>query len=212
MQHTIKSPTLQLYMTLPRTRTLGPGERFAIWVQRCPFRCPGCMAQGALAAAGGKPVSVTALAAAILAEPGIEGLTLSGGEPFAQAGTLADLVGCVRQERDLGVIVYSGYTLARLRRKATREKGVARLLACTDLLVDGKYVERLDDGLSLRGSSNQRRHLLTQRYAESAPRYYSQPRREVEIAPMGDEVAIVGIPGKEALRLWRDKFPVNQKS
>ncbi|NCA71503.1 MAG: 4Fe-4S cluster-binding domain-containing protein, partial [Sphingobacteriia bacterium] len=44
---------LRLYSRIPRTRSLGPGLRFALWVQGCPLRCPGCMTPDALPFDGG---------------------------------------------------------------------------------------------------------------------------------------------------------------
>ena len=71
--------------------------------------------------------------------------------------------------------------------------GAAGLLAETDLLIDGPYVRELDDGRSLRGSSNQRVLPLTDRYASVLGLYGAEGRRrEVFNYPSG--VFEVGIP------------------
>ena len=199
--------TLRLYMHVPRTRTLGPGVRYAIWVQGCPFRCPGCLTPDALSSEGGHPVPLEALAEDILATDGIEGLTLSGGEPFAQAAPLAALIRLLRAHRDLGVIVYSGFRLEALRRKAAQSfnAGIAALLRETDLLIDGLYVAALDDGRSLRGSANQRIHPLTDRY-RAALDQYGQPRRAVEMHLVEDTLKMVGVPGPEMRARWQTGF------
>jgi anaerobic ribonucleoside-triphosphate reductase activating protein len=57
------SETLTLYARLPRTRALGPCTRFALWVQGCPFHCPGCMTPDARPFAGGETVAIDRLAA-----------------------------------------------------------------------------------------------------------------------------------------------------
>jgi anaerobic ribonucleoside-triphosphate reductase activating protein len=137
----------------------------------------------------------------VLAEDGLEGITISGGEPFAQAAALAVLAGRVKAA-GLGVIVYSGYTLGSLRRKSQREDGVRDFLTYIDLLIDGSYVVTKDDGRSLRGSSNQRLHFLTRRYQETAYECYGLPQRHVELHHQDDGLMLVGIPGKKAL----DKF------
>ena len=67
------------------------------------------------------------------------------------------------------------------------------LLAQTDLLVDGPYVQELDDGKSLRGSSNQRVHLLTPRYAEHL-HLYGAEGREAQVFYHGAKTHRVGIP------------------
>src|ERR1700722_19472169 len=86
---------------LDRCQVLGPGVRAVIWVQGCPLRCPGCIAPETLpfAAADGNVGGVRSVAdlAGWLAElDETEGVTLSGGEPFAQAEALAELLDTVR--------------------------------------------------------------------------------------------------------------------
>ena len=66
------------------------------------------------------------------------------------------------------------------------------LLNRIDLLIDGPYVRELDDGLSLRGSSNQRVLPLTRRYLKDLNRY-GQPNRPVETFRHGAEVHFVGV-------------------
>ncbi len=46
---------------------------------------------------------------------------------------------------------------------ASDKKEIAKLLNMIDLLINGPYIETLDDGLSLRGFANQSLHLLTER-------------------------------------------------
>ncbi|HET8646986.1 MAG TPA: 4Fe-4S cluster-binding domain-containing protein, partial [Vicinamibacteria bacterium] len=76
---------------VPVTEVEGPGARFALWVQGCSIRCPGCC-NPHLFPARGEVVSVDALVAEVKAVRGrIEGLTLLGGEPFDQPAPLAVL-------------------------------------------------------------------------------------------------------------------------
>ncbi len=198
--------TFNIYTYIPQTRTLGPFLRFAIWVQGCPFRCPGCMTPNALPETGGHLMPISELVQLIQDTPSIEGLTLTGGEPFAQAGALAKLIYHLRQIKDLGVIVYSGYTFKKLQVLAISRPEVAVLLRQIDLLIDGPYVAALNDGGSLRGSSNQQTHLLTKRYATVLNDYYGQPKRPVEIHLTKEDVMLVGVPGEETLRKWQKQF------
>jgi anaerobic ribonucleoside-triphosphate reductase activating protein len=154
---------------------------------------------------GGFSVAVPALAEKILATEGVEGITITGGEPFLQAEGLAKLVGEVRSQRDFGVIVYTGFTLAQLEEKAEREPAIRELLETIDLLIDGPYLAELDDGRSLRGSDNQEVHPLTDRYAEIVSDWYGRSRRAAELHLVGDELFLAGIPGRDILRKWRDK-------
>lgn len=94
---------LAVYMKEPAVRVLGPGVRYALWVQGCPRRCPGCVAENAWDPDGGERIPVDALAVEIVLS-GAEGLTVSGGEPFLQAEALAELLEKVKKtlpdERD----------------------------------------------------------------------------------------------------------------
>ena len=99
------------------------------------------------------------LAEDILSQPHIEGVTLSGGEPFLQAAALADLLDIVLKRRpELTVISFTGYL-----REALSWPDAERLIDKLDLLIDGPYVKELNDNIGMRGSSNQRFHFLTSR-------------------------------------------------
>ena len=85
----------------------------------------------------------------------LAGVTFSGGEPFCQPEKLARLGKRVKEELGKTVMTYTGYTLEQLREK--HDAGTNALLDVTDILVDGRYVEKLRDlTLLFRGSENQR--------------------------------------------------------
>ncbi|MCP4701278.1 MAG: radical SAM protein [Gammaproteobacteria bacterium] len=199
-----------LHAWIPATRTLGPYLRAALWVQGCPLRCPGCMTPAAQPEEGGEQAGIQQLAAALCALPDIEGVTISGGEPFAQAEALAALLNTVQQEKDLGIIIYSGYTLEKLRALAEKSSAISALLELTDVLIDGPYVAERNDGLSLRGSSNQRVHALTPRYRDLIAKCYGTPERPVEMHVLQSDVMLAGVPGEETLTRWRDNFFVRR--
>lgn len=188
---------LRVAQTVPDTEAEGPGRRFALWVQGCTLACPGCCNPEMFADRGGELLDAGALAARIVGTPGIEGLSVLGGEPFQQAEAVAGLCAAVRAA-GLSVMVYSGYTLAELR--ALPGPGPAALLAETDLLVDGRYVRELPEPRRRwLGSSNQRLHFLTGRYRPEDPRF-SQPNT-VELRLVGGQLTVNGWPaGADALR------------
>lgn len=179
---------ISVYMKEPKVTVLGPGVRYGLWVQGCHRNCPGCVAGGSHRMEEGTPVPVGALALEI-ALSGADGLTISGGEPFLQAEALGELIAKVRSIRPMGVIVYTGYTYEALQKMPE----AASLLKQTDLLIDGEYIQELDDGKSLRGSSNQRAIPLTDRYRDEAAQYGSGPRT-TEYFYHGSQVHQVGIP------------------
>nr|HML45173.1 4Fe-4S single cluster domain-containing protein [Clostridia bacterium] len=104
--------------------------------------------------AGGQWMDVEDLAERMLSNPLQRGLTLSGGEPFAQPEACAELAQRVRsQGKD--VWVYSGYTFEEL--YASGSAGVRALLEACDVLVDGRFVlAQRSLALRFRGSANQR--------------------------------------------------------
>ena len=155
---------MKIYNYIKSTKTLGPYNRFALWVQGCPFSCTECMSPDSQDFNSGLEMSISEIVDLILNEINIEGLTISGGEPFSQANELVELLNIIKEKKDLGIIIYSGYTLQQLRNK--NDSNINKLLEFTDILIDGQYIDSLNDGISLRGSSNQKIHLLTDRYLD----------------------------------------------
>jgi anaerobic ribonucleoside-triphosphate reductase activating protein len=123
------------------------------------------------------------------------GVTFSGGEPFEQAGFLADVVDRVRTSHpDLSVMSYSGNTWEEL--IAADSPDIQRYLAQLDILVDGVFdlsLRRTD--LLWRGSSNQKVHYLSDRHA-------IQPDRSagVEVQLKNKQIFWVGIPPSQRFR------------
>jgi anaerobic ribonucleoside-triphosphate reductase activating protein len=151
---------------------------------------------------GGEAVSVDDLARRILDGPAVEGVTFAGGEPFAQAEPLARLAALLRAE-GLSVLTYSGYTLETLRRGARADWNA--LLAATDLLVDGPFLAARTGGAAgLAGSSNQRLHFLTPRYAHLRDELQADPQRiEVRLGADG-EILVNGVVSPDALEAMLD--------
>jgi anaerobic ribonucleoside-triphosphate reductase activating protein len=147
------------------TEAEGPGLRAAIWVQGCLKRCPGCCNPHFLAIRPAQISTPSDIIERILhakKKYHIEGITLLGGEPFLQAQGLAEVAESA-QAAGLSVMVFTGYVLEELVHE--RFAAAERLLAATDVLVDGEY-ER-DQSESQRnwvGSTNQRFHYLTNFY------------------------------------------------
>lgn len=146
---------------------------------------------------GGQSISAEKLIQMILNTPDIEGITISGGEPFMQAESLYMIIKELRDKRDFGVIVYTGYALKQLEEKD--DKSTNLFLENIDILIDGLYDDKLNDGISLRGSSNQNVRQQTQRYADVFDEHYGKKVREIEIHMQEDNMMIVGIPKKDTL-------------
>jgi anaerobic ribonucleoside-triphosphate reductase activating protein len=184
------SDVLNVAATCAATYALGPGLRAVVWVQGCVFRCPGCIAPGWIPIRPARLVRPADLVSELLGNPGVSGLTFSGGEPMLQAAGLARLARLARRQRDLSVICFTGFQKAALETNPPGP-GVADLLQEVDVLIDGPYITRLNDNQGLRGSQNQRIHYLTDRLSgcdlERVPR-----RAEIQLSD--GHALLVGVP------------------
>ena len=171
------------------SRALGPGLRYVIWTQGCPFRCIGCVTPSSRPIVNEKLVRVDELAADILSRHNIDGITISGGEPFLQAGALANMLDIVlKTQPKLSVITYTGYKLEELTGDNER-----KLLNHLDLLIDGPYMKDLNDNKGIRGSSNQRLHFLTSRLLPWKEEF-QKGARKVEAHLVNEKIKVIGVP------------------
>jgi anaerobic ribonucleoside-triphosphate reductase activating protein len=198
MKTEMSEPVVVINRTLDCCGVLGPGRRAVIWVQGCPLRCRGCVAPETLPFAGGETRPVPELADWLVGLTDIEGVTLSGGEPFSQAGPLAELLDAVRASRPgFTAMSYSGFRFEALHRGTPAERA---LLDRLDLLVDGPYVEARHADLLWRGSTNQRLLPLTERYAEVTARADSSGAG-IEVSVGGDgSFSWAGVPATPGFR------------
>jgi len=180
-------------MTVASTQSLGPYNRFAIWVQGCLKRCPGCISKESQPLDGGYKAETEDLTASIVSTPDIEGITISGGEPFLQSDALVDLVNRIKAKKDMGVIVYTGHNFEEIEKN--------ELTKLCDIIIDGAYIEALNDDLSLRGSSNQNVRLITKRYEDVVKNLYGVQGRKIELHFKAGETTMVGIPDKKSLSI-----------
>jgi anaerobic ribonucleoside-triphosphate reductase activating protein len=174
---------LRLHAVEPRSAANGPGTRFVIWFQGCTIGCPGCFNPETHDPHGGFTASVPELLEKMA---GVEGVTVTGGEPFEQAEGLLALVRGVREGTRLSILVFSGLTLEEIRRRPLGPS----ILNHVDVLVDGRYAGRHRLSTGLRGSDNQQVNLLTDRY--SVEQIESTPVGEVLVATNG-RITLTGV-------------------
>lgn len=138
--------------------TEGPGRRSSVLFQFCPLKCKGCYVPHLHDRAGGVLISARRLADLLLDETRErDGVTILGGEPFAQPDGLLALVRELRSKNCPHIVCYSGYTLDALSEKAIKQPSIGAVLDEIDILIDGAYVESLASGAGLwTGSGNQR--------------------------------------------------------
>ncbi|MDR0716619.1 MAG: radical SAM protein [Azoarcus sp.] len=175
---------------------LGHGRRIGLWFQGCSLRCKGCVSQDTWEAGGGMPLPVAEVLAWCRARIGaLDGITLSGGEPFEQPEALSALLGGFRAWQRSGlvfdVLCYSGYPFKTLRRHH------APLLEKLDALIPEPYAESLPQGGIWRGSANQTLIPLSplgiERYGgkDEAP-----AEKNMQVAIAGGRVWMIGIPAR----------------
>jgi anaerobic ribonucleoside-triphosphate reductase activating protein len=207
---------LRIHRFLPGSRANGPGLRAVLWVQGCSLGCPGCFNPETHPFTGGELVPVDELCRRIVSlesrpptvdrrppkeflsidgEPqahnnsyqkGIEGLTISGGEPLQQRAPLLALLQRVRRETNLSILLFTGFTWLELQRMPEAKT----LLACIDVLIAGRYVASQRLARHLQGSANKTIHLLTDRYTMAD--LQATPPAEVMISDTG-EILLSGI-------------------
>lgn len=136
----------------------GPGRRSSVLFQSCPLKCKGCWVIHLHTEDAGELVPVTRLAGELL-DPKYErdGISILGGEPFAQPEGLLELIKELREQGCRHIVCYSGYTYEALMEKSLTQPSIAFVLDELDILIDGPYIESLaDDAGAWTGSGNQR--------------------------------------------------------
>ena len=132
----------------------GPGVRFVVFTQGCPHHCPGCHNPDSHDPAGGRDADTADLLAELRQNPLLDGLTLSGGEPFCQPEACLALAEGARAA-GLNVWAYTGYTWEAL--LAAADPARLALLRAVDVLVDGPFIlAQRSLELTFCGSRNQR--------------------------------------------------------
>lgn len=158
----MSSVTMSIHKIEAKSHVDGPGERTVLFTQGCAIHCPGCQNRHMWEIEDGRvePVDEIAKTLKALAGPG-GSVTISGGEPFAQAGALAELVRQLKTVYGIThIIVYSGFTwefLTHPEQPVDFHISVMAALSYIDVLVDGPFIKALDDPfIAYRGSRNQR--------------------------------------------------------
>ena len=131
--------------TLSHSFVNGEGIRFVIFTQGCAHHCKGCQNPDTWDFNGGTEVSVEELAEQIKATKHIDGITLSGGDPFFQQ---EECVKLLKLLPDINVWAYTGFTYEEIKD--------TELAQMCDVIVDGRFIETLKCEGKMYGSTNQR--------------------------------------------------------
>ncbi|MDP2688869.1 MAG: 4Fe-4S single cluster domain-containing protein [Deltaproteobacteria bacterium] len=184
--------TLNIHAIIPDSMVNGPGRRMVVFFQGCGRGCPGCFNPETHPFGPRELLTVEEILGRLPTGP-VEGITVSGGEPFMQPEGLYRLLEAAGR-RGLTTVVYTGFRLAELKGRA------AECLEHMDVLIDGGYEEaKAEPTLLARGSSNQEFRFLTPRY--SIGDFIMPGKVEVTIGPGG----VITETGFSQLPLSSDK-------
>lgn len=185
--------TMLIDRLLYPVETLGPGKRIAIWVVGCGHYCKGCSNPELWTENGQEPITPEALFVAIqqiATNNRVDGITITGGEPFDQSEDLLKLV-CLLQTLTADILVFSGYQHSQLLKWPVAVAVLDRIA----VLVDGPYQEKLNVGLLLRGSSNQHILLFDLGLQERYEDYIKSAKKCIQNFYFDDCTVSVGIHG-----------------
>jgi len=179
--------SLRIHDFLPYSRSNGPGIRAVLWVQGCTLGCPGCFNPQTHSVQAGSWMPVGSLVEKITSLAGqVQGVTISGGEPFQQTEALTALCRGIRLSSGLSILVFTGFEMQEL----VRLPGSQEALRHLDVLIAGRYRQEFRLARSLRGSLNKKIYFMTDRY--SAEDFESLTEAEVFISQDG-EITLSGI-------------------
>ncbi len=184
---------------------LGPGRRIGLWLQGCSIQCPGCMSRDTWQFDEHRATSVEAIVewCQRIAHNQIDGITISGGEPFDQPEGLSELLDRLDTWRQtlpspLDLLAYSGYPMARLRQRH------AGTLAKLDAVIPEPFVESQPTDGKWMGSANQRIVALSalgrERYSSVGESSHAVSTPGVQLHVESGRVWLVGIPQRGELQ------------
>lgn len=143
---------IRLFGTVDDSIVDGPGLRYTIFTQGCFHNCGGCHNPKSHDINGGYLKDIQDILSEITANPLLDGITLSGGEPMLQVKPLVEICKEVKA-MGLNIVVYSGFTYEEILKDAKKKE----LLQLCDMLIDGKFEQdKKSLALLYRGSANQR--------------------------------------------------------
>lgn len=174
-------------------KVLGPGNRVGFWLCGCSRACKGCSNPELWVQRPEyeiEPEQVFILVKEIATKHEIDGFTVSGGEPMDQPKELARLLKLIMPISD-DILIYTGYQIEEL--IARKAKWTDFILQNAAVLIDGSYIEGLNDNSILRGSSNQRVHILNDQLRDRYQSFFAEAHNQIQNFTTADGIVSVGI-------------------
>jgi anaerobic ribonucleoside-triphosphate reductase activating protein len=180
-------------------KVLGPGGRVGIWFCGCPHRCKGCSNPELWQERPEYEITLQNLQkiiGAIAAKYNIDGFTISGGDPMAQGEELAELIKYLKTING-DILIYTGYKYEELCRQGL--DCIDYILSSVAVLIDGLYIEALNNNSVLRGSKNQNIFILSAAYKSKYENYLKTAHNKIQNFTTTNGVVSVGIHRKNFL-------------
>lgn len=175
---------------------LGPGNRLALWMIGCHKKCKKCANPELRMFDTTRNISVDRLEEIILKMDinRIDGVTISGGEPFAQSAELKRLLKKI-SSRVEDILVFSGYTYEELLEMQNND--VQDCFSYIGVLISGEYIdEKNDNKTALIASTNQKMYFFKENLKERYNRYMNKGR-QIQNVYLNDELMSIGIHNNE---------------
>lgn len=147
---------MNLLFTYPETIVDGEGIRYSIYLAGCRHHCRGCQNPESWNPSAGTPLTpekIEKMICEINANPLLDGITFSGGDPLYHPQEFLALVKQIKEATGQNSWCYTGYTFEQIQ----NDEMLKPILDYVDVIVDGRFEPDLySPYLEFRGSSNQR--------------------------------------------------------
>lgn len=175
-------------------KTLGYGNRLGIWTIGCKRRCQNCANPELWREDLTKDIPISTIIDCIYKIKGeLDGITITGGEPFYQVIELSQLLSELHKLGIRDILLYTGYLLKDLTALGGE---YSNALSKIDVLIDGEYKDEKNNNIGIIGSSNQKVHCLNPKFSQ---RYenFDKCKRIQQAVIIDNKITIIGISPRQ---------------
>ena len=169
----------------------GQGKKVAIWFCGCHHKCPGCSNPELWEFQDKYQIKLDQVKYLVRQiEDEVDGFVITGGEPFLQSTDLKELILFLKEIND-DILVYTGFLFEELKKQ--KSEYIEIILENIAILIDGKYIEELNDNSLMRGSSNQQIYILHDVYRNRYENYFKNNTNKIQNFYSSSGMISVGI-------------------